>query len=290
MKPSDHLGYTPSQTNACEKLLVSLVRWSGPWRDTLYLVGGLVPRYLLDQQEHVGTVDVDLMLDLDQLEDTEAYRTLEQNLKRMGLKRSQNEDGQAQHFRWTTVEPDDFAAIDLLCPALKDQPGGSIQPLGVVGQKRLSALRIPGGHLVFQDYEERVIQAELIGERGTAEVKVRVAGISSFIVLKALAYEERGERKDAYDLVFCLLNFQTGPEEAGKVFAAKMAELEHEPLFPKAVGILRSRFASDERIAGDRKDGPHSYADFIAPGDPEGSARARQNAVAAVELFLAQLG
>ena len=41
MKPSDHLGYTPSQTNACEKLLVSLVRWSGPWRDTLYLVGGL---------------------------------------------------------------------------------------------------------------------------------------------------------------------------------------------------------------------------------------------------------
>lgn len=56
----------------------------------MYLTGGLAPRYLADSP-HVGTSDVDLVLDLDGLTETEAYRTLERNLVELGLERGQND-------------------------------------------------------------------------------------------------------------------------------------------------------------------------------------------------------
>jgi hypothetical protein len=51
-------------------------------------VGGLTPRYFVDAKPplvpaHAGTRDVDVVIDLQILADTEAYHTLEENLKRM---------------------------------------------------------------------------------------------------------------------------------------------------------------------------------------------------------------
>ena len=40
---------------------------------------------------HAGTMDVDIVIGLQILADTEAYRTLEDNLKRMGFERAENE-------------------------------------------------------------------------------------------------------------------------------------------------------------------------------------------------------
>lgn len=287
MKPQNQSEYTPEQTIACEQLLVTLLRWSGPWKESIYLIGGLVPRYLFEGVEHAGTIDVDLVLNLELLAETEAYKTLEQNLKRVGLQRALNEDGQAQHFRWVSSEQSQVA-IDLLCPSSQGQKGGSVQPLVVAGQKRLSALRIPGAHLVFHDYIEKTVRAELLDGRGVAAVQVRLAGPVSFIVLKALAYENRGEPKDAYDIIFTLLHSPGGPEEVGRSYAAKMAELKDEPLFGEALQILRLRFVSDDHIEGSQKDGPTSYALFTEPVNMARRGLARQNAVSAVELFLSQ--
>ncbi|MDQ3701447.1 MAG: hypothetical protein M3442_11075 [Chloroflexota bacterium] len=72
----------------------------------MYLVGGLVPRYLMPAASaggappHAGTTDVDLVLDLEVLADVDAYRRLEDNLKALGFMRGRNDEGQAQHFSW----------------------------------------------------------------------------------------------------------------------------------------------------------------------------------------------
>ena len=43
-EPRTRRGYTLRRTVACERALVTLLRGLGPWKDSVYLVGGLVPR------------------------------------------------------------------------------------------------------------------------------------------------------------------------------------------------------------------------------------------------------
>lgn len=58
----------------------------GPWADSLFLAGGLAPRYLVGglaqgARPHVGTTDVDFIVTL-AVAGSGAYRTLVNNLKR----------------------------------------------------------------------------------------------------------------------------------------------------------------------------------------------------------------
>ena len=81
-KPKTVSGYDNAVTEACERVLVTLLRGLGPWKESVFLVGGLTPRYLVrarppEVPAHAGTGDVDVVIDLAILADTDAYRTLE---------------------------------------------------------------------------------------------------------------------------------------------------------------------------------------------------------------------
>src|ERR1700734_3372236 len=98
IKPTTLEGYTDAYTLDCERLLVTLLRGLGPWKNSVYLIGGLTPRYLVDASRqgvppHAGTQDVDIVIDLQILADTEAYHTLEENLKKMRFERAENAEG-----------------------------------------------------------------------------------------------------------------------------------------------------------------------------------------------------
>lgn len=296
MKPKHQGGYTDLHAELCERTLVSLLRGLGPWRQGVFLAGGLVPRYLIPTGAddvpilpHVGTTDVDLVLDLEVLAQVEAYRRLEHNLKTLGLERGTNDEGQPQHFSWRSPTGSGVTVVvDLLCDVPQHQ-GGRIQE--IAGERRLSALGIPGAHLVTTDYIEVSLTAELLGERGVATETVRIANIVPFLVLKLLAFEDRGEPKDAYDIIYCLENFGSGPAAVATELADRLRAWPDEPLLPQALDILRRRFVSDERTPGARKDGPTTYALFLTdPGRPELNARRRQNAAAVAEEVLRQVG
>lgn len=47
-KPTTRDGYSPRHALDCERALVTLLRGLGPWKDAVYLVGGLTPRYLVN--------------------------------------------------------------------------------------------------------------------------------------------------------------------------------------------------------------------------------------------------
>lgn len=108
---------------------------------------------------------------------------------------------------------------------------------------------------------------------------MRVAGVLPYTVLKILASQDRHENKDAYDLVFTLLNHAGGPGAAGAAAAAS-AIAKHEQV-GEALVLLRERFRTVDL------DGPSAHALFLAePGDEEKRARLRQDAVATVREFL----
>lgn len=293
IKPKHQGGYTAEHTNYCERVLVTLLRGLGPWKTSVYLVGGLVPRYLINAkpekpEPHVGTTDVDLVLDFEVLAEIEAYQTLEQNLKAMGFSRETNEQGKPQNFRWKrSISENITIIVDLLCDVEAVQ-GGRVAPLPTQGN--ISAIQIPGARLVLEDYVEYPIKAERLDDGGIAEEIVRVAGIAAFVVLKAIAFDERAEEKDAYDLVYCMTNYVDGPAMVARKFAELAGKTKQLERLRMALSAIAKRFASDKETEGNRKDGPVSYARFIVdPGRQAEIVLHRRNAEAAVELFLREL-
>jgi len=104
-KPNTIDGYSEQVTNDCERVLVTLLRNLGPWKDSIFLVGGLTPRYLVPEKPpvvppHAGTLDIDIVVDILILETTEAYKTLEENLRKIGFDNATNSSGQKQNWRW----------------------------------------------------------------------------------------------------------------------------------------------------------------------------------------------
>ena len=104
-KPTTIDGYNEQVTRDCERVLVTILRHLGPWKESVFLVGGMTPRYLVRDRPpvvpaHAGTLDLDIVIDVVILEDTEAYRTLEQNLRKIKFKNATNEKGQNLNWRW----------------------------------------------------------------------------------------------------------------------------------------------------------------------------------------------
>jgi hypothetical protein len=117
----------------------------------------------------------------------------------MGFERGENDKGQKLSWRWQTrTELRALMILELLTDA-PDVAGGRVQPLPTEG--RISALNVPHSSIVFDLHQVTEIQAELLGSNGFATERVKHANLVSFTCLKAFAFDDRFERKDAHDLV-----------------------------------------------------------------------------------------
>lgn len=274
-----HSDYDEETTARCERALVTLLGDLGPWGERIYLAGGLAPRYLVGllpegARAHVGTTDIDLVIGLALGDETpETYRTLQTNLERSGF--AQEEPS----FRWTHDVEDVKVIVEFLCETDQEDFGRIFRPKGEATGAKLGAFNVRGAHLARDDFVEREIEAERLDGGGRSRVTVRVANVLPYSVLKIFSFQDRHENKDAYDLVFTLLNHEGGPQTAG-ADAAKSPVAGHEQV-ADALALLAERFADADQ------DGPSAYALFLAdPDDEEERARLRQEAVATVRGFL----
>lgn len=275
-KPALQSLYDDRVTEACERVLVSLLRGLGPWRNSVFLVGGLVPRYIVSARppavpKHAGTGDVDVLVDLAILADTEAYATLEANLKRLGFERGENGAGRRVNWRWT-VRTETGALVILEFIADDGSEGGRVRELPTKGN--VSALNVPHAKMVFDLHEKREVTAELLDGNGSATETIAYANSVSFICLKAFAFNDRAERKDAHDLLYCLEYGEGGLDGAVEAFKKTLSGA-HAETVKAALEILRTRFCDDERIEGYLKDGPASAAQFEIEGEGEAVRQAR---------------
>ena len=94
------------------------------------------------------------------------------------------------------------------------------------------------------------------GDRLTRPLSV--CGPAAFVVLKALAFRNRVENKDAYDLFYVLRNYGNGPADV----AARLRPLTQEAIVGTALQYLREDFAELD------SPGPNRVALFL-DGDDE---------------------
>lgn len=275
-KPKTISGYAGPSTINCERILLTLLRGLGPLKDSVFLVGGLVPQYLVPQQQaevkaHAGTLDVDLVIDIDILTKADAYQTLEENLARMGFEPSVNKKHQFDTWRWgRQVSKRVWIYVDLLTDA-PELRAAAVKPLpteeGVVG-----ALNVPHAALVFDMHETLTITGELLDENGEATETVRHADLISFSVLKARAYDQRHEPKDAYDLLYCLENVPEGLANVVTRFQQALAG-PHGQVVANALRLMHKRFVTENRSNGYRQDGPVAVAKFEIADDQTAATR-----------------
>ena len=264
-KPQTHGLYSADVTRDCERVLVTLLSGLGPWKNSVFLVGGLAPRYIVKARPpqvppHAGTGDVDIVVDLAVLADTEAYQTLEQNLKRMGFERGENERGDKVNWRWKTKTEH---GVTMILEFLAYDPklgGGTLQELPTKGN--VSAVNIPHASIVFDLHDSMEVTADLLDGNGRATETVSYANVVSFTCLKAFAFEHRRERKDAHDLVYCL---EHGDGAVG-MFREAM-EGKHGEVITEALSILRRRFCDAAPDEGYLREGNVAVAKFEIDGD-----------------------
>lgn len=287
-KPREAAGYDADVTVACERALLTLLGAFGNLKSTLRLVGGLVPRYLTpeappDVPAHVGTSDVDVVLDLQVIAEGEGYATLADQLSARGFQRFVNADGKASSWRWVCrVDEHTSVLVEFLRDAGHEQPGRVVS----VDGERVSALSMKHAGIVHDWFEERYITASLLDGRGNSTEVVRFADVPAFVVLKALALDDRLENKDAADLIH-VIRYAGTLEQVAATFVQRIRSGIHADAVAAGLDALRRRFCDDRHGPGHEKVGPVSYARFhVANGDDDRRIREQRFASGLIDALL----
>lgn len=237
--------YTQQQTELIRSATLTAATILGDYMDDLAVVGGLVPSLLVPQTElpagvdpHVGTMDLDLGLDLAILDD-QRYEGIAERLRESGFTPDTSNKGNETRQRWTHSK-NPLAKIEFLIPPVSDQAkAGKLQSL----ERGLAAFIIAGLEVAFSNpIHVRLEGTTLFG--ATAVRTIPVCNPGAFIILKALAFRNRGKRKDAYDLHYMIRNYGSGLEDVAEFLKPLLGTDPGQ----QAVAILREDFMHERAL------------------------------------------
>lgn len=274
MKPSTADGYDPATTVQAKSTCLYVATKLGDLMDEMVVVGGLVPSLLIPQdvgahtETHVGTMDVDLALNVELLS-TGLYETVAERLRSAGFALDTNDRGNPTRQRWRPDSAYPGVGVDFLVqPTRSGDKGGRLRNL----KPDFAAVIVPGLHLAFEDSVSVELPGmTIMGEKATRQV--RVCGPGAFVVVKALAFRNRGEEKDAYDLYYVLRYYGSGVDDVARLLQL----LAHDVDVQLALGILRDDFVDQDGL------GPRRAAGFLNRGQGDDDIQAD------VSGFVAQL-
>lgn len=274
-EPRHEGDYTDRQVNAARRVLVDVGQVLASFGDAIVVVGGWVPDLLLPgaAQEHIGSIDVDLALDAAKLGDGRYAELL-----KLLLDTGRYEQGDKDFQLVTTVDLADGEApvrveVEFLAPA--DVKLKRNHPKLVEGFR---VLQFPACAAAFGHPESVELEGVMISGAPNT-VRLRVASLSDFIVMKAHAVGGRDKPKDVYDLCYCLDEYP----EAIDIVATDWRARRGDPLVAAAIEILGEKFQTVEHY------GPLQLAVFHDAVDVNERAMHARRAFELVQKLLSLL-
>ena len=262
-KPQRASGYTPDMLELVRRTCLYVATVLGDLlEESVTVVVGLVPYLLVPQdaitgpgERHIGTRDLDLGLSLGVLDD-ERYEVIAERLRRAGFHPDRNGNRNLTRQRWRIDAAAGLSvAVDFLIPPVPGGPdAGKPFPL----EPDLAATITTGLELAFRDRVAVELDGRTIRDEW-ARRTVWVCGPGAFVILKALAFRIRGERKDAYDLFYVVRNYGAGVQDV----AHRLRPL------PAAAGARRARGGWREDFSRPAAGGPRRVAAFLEPVDED---------------------
>ena len=229
------LDYSEGQKAAAHRVLVELVNLFSEYWDDIRIVGGWVPDLMFPGEGHVGSVDVDVLINHTKLKDS-GYLTMEKILLRNGYK-----EHPEKYFSFVKQVQVDGIIYDVDVDILAGMYGGTQTKKRSQHVQGIKALKATGGNFAFE-FDPQTVRIEAERTDGAIDVaRVNVIAIVPFFVMKASAMG-RGKAKDAYDLYFLIKHYQDGIDGLANLFE----EYKDSKLILEMKEKLSEKFASPD--------------------------------------------
>ncbi len=238
--------YSEGQKQAAHRVLVELVNIFQEYENEIRIVGGWVPDLMFPSEGHVGSVDVDIMINHLTLQD-EGYQNMSRILQKNGYK-----EHPEKYFSFVKTVIINGISYDVDVDILAGMYGGTQPKKRSQHVQGLKALKATGGNFAF-DFPAQKISVEAKRPDGAIDIaNVSVVAVVPYIIMKTAAMG-RGKAKDAYDIYFIIKHYAGGVKQLAKEF---------EPVKDKKIVIdakekLANKFASQNHA------GPKDVADFM---------------------------
>ncbi|UCF60133.1 MAG: hypothetical protein JSV37_10225 [Anaerolineaceae bacterium] len=267
--------YSDLAVHAARQVLIELVHALGDYREEMIIIGGWVPELLYSDESdpHIGSIDVDLALDHNALEDRR-YAAIEKILLERNYYR--NDGYPFSYFRDVEIGGHTVTVrVDLMA----GQYGGTGKNRRTQKAADVRARKARGCDLAFDLHSIVEISGELPGGAKDT-VRVKVASVVPFLVMKGMALTDRMKEKDAYDIYYVVRYFPGGID----VLVKEIRPYAGYGLVVEGLGKIREAFLSPDHV------GPAHVAAFLGTASQDERDRIRRDAFERVNALLIGLG
>ena len=267
------ISYGPSITAASRSVLLEVMTVLRAYQDALILIGGWAPYYLLEFHRepgdgfvHVGSIDIDLVVDADKIGGPQ-YATIVELLTARGYRPAPDRRGQPipSSFERTVAAPTTdkpyTIRVDFLAPLASGEPprlphemrGGQARAGAAQVQEDLFARKVRGCEAALRHHEIIELTGALPGG-GMLTVPVQMADLVSCLTMKGIVLGERFREKDAYDIHALAAHHRGGPRAVAEALRPHLGE----PLVQEAMRRIQEAFQTRQGH------GPAWVASFVS--------------------------
>ncbi|MBN8709459.1 MAG: hypothetical protein BGO12_17225 [Verrucomicrobia bacterium 61-8] len=274
-EPRHRDDYRHRQTEAARRVLVDVGQILASFSDCLVLVGGWIPDLLLPEADepHVGSIDVDLALDARKLKEGRYAELLSLLLNTRRYQMGTKEFQLVVDVDLKDGEKPVQVEVEFLAPKSVKLQKNKPKLL-----KDFRVLQADGCEAAFRNPHQLKLQGRNVGGAQNT-VRLQVASLADFLVMKAHALAGRDKPKDTYDFCYCLQYSPGGLESLAEEWKTR----QNEPEVAQAIEILSEKFSAPDAF------GPHQLAEFHSPSDEETQAMNARRAYEWVQEFLRRI-
>ena len=264
--------YSEGQKTAAYMVLGEIVNLLNEFADNIRIIGGWVPTLLYPESDHIGSIDVDVLLNQLEIKKTESYKTIKRLLVQNGYTKHPE-----KYFTFVKTVVIQGVSYDVDVDFLSGKYGGDG---GNVSKHidGIKALPATGGNFAFE-FPPTDVKIEYTRYDGALDSgHVNVISVVPYLVMKTMAMG-RGKPKDAYDIYCTIDNYPGGV----KALAAEFTPYIDKELVQKMKEKLQEKFASVDHA------GPADIVSFLGVTDEDEIARVKQDAYQKIKYLVGSL-
>lgn len=263
------IDYSEGQKEAAHRILIELVNIFKEYENDIRIVGGWVPDLMFPGEGHIGSVDVDILINHLTLHD-EGYQNMARILRGSGYREHPD-----KYFSFVKTVEAEGVLYDVDVDILAGMYGGTQPKKRSQHVQGIKALKAAGGNFAFE-FPPQKICVEARRPDGACDIaNISVVAVVPYLIMKAAAMG-RGKAKDAYDTYFLLKHYRGGVRELAKEFHPA----GNRKLVQEMKEKLAGKFASVEHA------GPKDVADFLDLDDEEETELIKRDAYEQVQALL----